>query len=165
MLSFANLVLLLFRPLHELWVCPEMLCSAICVQNLVLCASWDFYLSFLSSFICVWRPHLALSGIKIYSHYLHFLIIIIVWKSSNSFTPFRLDLDVNTPATLHWHALQILGWQPWITLRCQAWCIPRPFDLVDHDILLKKLDHHLSQKLVFSFRQPWITLRCLAWHS
>ena len=23
--------------------------------------------------------------------------------------PFSLDLDVNTPATLHWHVLQIIG--------------------------------------------------------
>lgn len=39
----------------------------------------------------------------------HLSVSLCLWKSISSFTPLSLALDTNTPATLHWHTLQILG--------------------------------------------------------
>ena len=57
-----------------------------------------------------YRPISLLSVFsKLLEKHVHIYLNDYLKKSGNSFTPFSLDLDVNTPATLHWHVSQILG--------------------------------------------------------
>ena len=55
---------------------------------------------------------------KLFKKHVH-IHLVIIWKRASTTILFSLGLDVNTPETLHWHALQIAGSQPSVVcLRC-----------------------------------------------